>query len=284
VAITVLKHNVPWGPFSRAQVRDGLNRGDFTLQYLACAPGLREWLPLGEVLDFYDRHANLPPVPGTDHLPPVPSAAVSLPTVPVTAPIAKPPALPATILPERPSPVPPPISASHATPPSPNPATREKESVALEIRRAPFFPRFIAFAIDVMVLFLPIVFLFGLGAVTIAIQGAVEHADAETMRQEWALLRRNFQDLLLLVALGGAWLYAAGLECSRWQATVGKQWIGLKVVDTHGQRLSFFRATGRHAAKFLSALPCFLGFTMALFSPRGLALHDRLAATRVLRK
>jgi hypothetical protein len=42
VAITVLKNNVPWGPFTRAQIQDGLNRGDFTLQYLAHGPGLKE--------------------------------------------------------------------------------------------------------------------------------------------------------------------------------------------------------------------------------------------------
>ena len=51
----------------------------------------------------------------------------------------------------------------------------------------------------------------------------------------------------------------------------------------HGERISFLRATGRYAAKYLSALPCFLGFIAALFSSRRLALHDRLADTRVVR-
>ena len=48
-------------------------------------------------------------------------------------------------------------------------------------------------------------------------------------------------------------------------------------------RIGFLRATGRHAAKYLSALPCFLGFIMALFSSRGLAFHDRLSGTRVVK-
>ncbi len=83
--------------------------------------------------------------------------------------------------------------------------------------------------------------------------------------------------------LGCAWLYAAGLEASRSQATIGKRWMGLKVTDLQGERLSFLRASGRYAAKYISALPCFLGFMGALFSSRGLALHDRLAGTRVVR-
>ena len=85
----------------------------------------------------------------------------------------------------------------------------------------------------------------------------------------------------MAIALG--WLYGAGLECSRSQATIGKRWMGIKVADAYGERMSFLRATGRYAAKYLSALPCFLGFIMALFSSRGLALHDRLAGTRVIR-
>jgi uncharacterized RDD family membrane protein YckC len=59
--------------------------------------------------------------------------------------------------------------------------------------------------------------------------------------------------------------------------------MGIKVTDAQGERISFLRATARYAAKYLSALPCFLGFIMALFSSRGLALHDRLTDTRVVR-
>ena len=94
MGITVLKHNVPWGPFTRAQIQDGLARGDFTLQYLAHAPGLKEWLPLGEVLDYVEKNAgprqpSLPPVPGPRELPPIPSVPES--TAP---PPSRPPMLP----------------------------------------------------------------------------------------------------------------------------------------------------------------------------------------------
>jgi uncharacterized RDD family membrane protein YckC len=274
VAITVLKNNVPWGPFTRAQIQDGLARGDFTLQYLAHGPGQKEWLPLGEVLDYFDRGVNLPPVPQTRDLPPVPapgSNPLPAPTALPPPPAPRPPALPA-----QPAPLQPPVAA-----PAPSaPPIVER----IPLKPAAFFSRFVAFAIDCGVLFVPVLFLFGVAALTIESQALMQHTDSETMRQEWALWRRNFRELFILVAVGGAWLYAASLECSRWQATVGKQWVGMKVTDAHGEPLSFIRATGRHAAKFLSALPCFLGFTAAFFSPQGLAWHDRLASTRVVKK
>jgi len=256
VGITVLKNNVPWGPFTRAQINEGLNRGDFTLRDLAHAEGFPEWTPLSDVLQVVDR-APLPPVPVTRDLPPIPVPVKSTP----------PPFLPTA---EQRAP------KKVVAPPIPRPE--------VQLTKAPFIRRTIAFLVDCAILFVPIIFIFCLGAATIAIQGLWEHTDGETMHQEWALLRRDFYNLLLLVAIGFAWLYAAGLESSRWQATPGKQWMGLKVTDAGGERISFLRATGRHAGKYLSALPCFLGFVSALFSSRGLALHDRLADTRVIRR
>ena len=102
--------------------------------------------------------------------------------------------------------------------------------------------------------------------------------------EEWDLLKLNTRRLAWLVAIGFGWLYGAGFESSSSQATVGKRWMGIKVTDAYGERISFLHATGRYMAKYLSALPCFLGFMMALFSSRGLSLHDRLARTRVVRR
>jgi uncharacterized RDD family membrane protein YckC len=260
VSITILKHNVPWGPFTRAQIDEGLSRGDFTLQYLAHAPGLKEWLPLGEVLHFLERKAPLPPVPGESHLPAVPEAdgirAKPLPP-PLPDPIA-------------PSGVGTPVAPPVAPPP-------------IQLRTAPFFARAFAFLIDAAILFGPVFALFVLGAASLELRGWWERLDHETMRQEWVLLNRNFHHLLVLVVFGLSWFYAAGLESSSRQATIGKRWMGLKVTDAEGRPLGFLRATGRHWAKYLSALPCFLGFIAALFNSRGRALHDALADTRVVR-
>ena len=258
MGITVLKSNIPWGPFTRAQIDEGLERGDFDLSILAHAPGVEKWLPLEEVLHILQ--PKLPAVPVTRDLPPVPSAdalakgrppILPVPTKGVVAGAEKP------LITERPN---------------------------LWLSPAPFISRFFAFVIDCALLFVPIILLTILSALSIQLRGWWEHTDAESMHQQWALLDRNFHQLLLWVAIGLGWIYAAGLECSPWQATVGKRWVGIKVTDANGERLGFLQATGRHAGKYLSALPCFLGFIAALFSSRGMAWHDRLADTRVVRQ
>jgi uncharacterized RDD family membrane protein YckC len=266
VAITVLKNNAPWGPFSREQVEAGIQRGDFTLKYLAHTPGLHEWLPLGEVLHYLESGPALPPLPERDELPPVPTRPpVHAPTFPTPA------ASPAT---------PPPFAAPIVATPVQVPASVHVEP---HLQPASFFARSVAFLFDCAILFLPVVLLFALNAIWVSIKGWWTKAPAEEMHQQWALWSRDFHHLLWLVAIGLAWLYAAGLESSRWQATIGKRWLNLRVTDSHGERLGFLQATGRHFAKYLSGVIFFLGFIAALFSSRGLALHDRLARTRVIR-
>jgi len=284
LGITVLKNNAPWGPFTRAQIEDGLARGDFTVKYLAHAPGLKEWLPLGEVLDYVERTAGssmplLPPVPGPRELPPIPSVP-PVPEPSVGPPPSQPPILPAAIqrVPEQPLPPPPLI-----------PSAAEKREIAPEARPevesmpASSILRVIAFLIDCAILFVPVAVLFALGALAIWIPSFWNHASAQMKSEEWDLLELNTRRLFWWVLVGFGWLYVAGLECSPAQATIGKRWMGLKVTDAYGERMSFLRSTCRYAAKYLSALPCFLGFVMALFSSRGLALHDRLTDTRVVR-
>jgi uncharacterized RDD family membrane protein YckC len=91
-----------------------------------------------------------------------------------------------------------------------------------------------------------------------------------------------------LVATGAlvlTWLYHALMECSQWQATVGKKALGLVVTDMDGQRVSFGRATGRHFGKMLTNLiPALIGYIMAGFTERKQALHDMLAGCLVLRR
>jgi len=296
MAITVLKHNVPWGPFTRAQIDDGLARGDFTVKYLAHAPGLTEWLPLGEVLDYVDRGEgarmhSLPPVPESQpasrprELPPVPTppnlplSASGLVPVSSAHPTSGPPILPRTV--HRVS--------ERTAPPPPILPVAEKEEIVSEakpeapMRPATFFLRGMAFLIDCAILFVPLTIFYALGALAIEIPRMWNHSSGQAIIEDWELLNRNIRELAWLVAVGFGWLYGAGMESSPSQATIGKRWVGIKVADPQGERISFLRATGRYAAKYLSALPCFLGFIMALFSSRGLALHDRLADTRVVR-
>ncbi len=77
-------------------------------------------------------------------------------------------------------------------------------------------------------------------------------------------------------------LYHAAFEAGPRQATPGKMLFGLFVTDQHGHRISWRRGLGRGFGRLASMLLCFVGYFMALFSPRKQALHDMLAHTLVL--
>jgi uncharacterized RDD family membrane protein YckC len=79
------------------------------------------------------------------------------------------------------------------------------------------------------------------------------------------------------------WIYCAWFESCARQATLGKQLCGCRVTDEDGRPISFDRATGRHFAKYLSALILFIGFMMAGWTRRKQGLHDKLAHTTVRR-
>ena len=68
------------------------------------------------------------------------------------------------------------------------------------------------------------------------------------------------------------------------QATVGKMVLGIVVTDINGGPISFARATGRHFAKWLSALILGIGFLMAAFTEKKQALHDMIADTLVVNR
>lgn len=87
--------------------------------------------------------------------------------------------------------------------------------------------------------------------------------------------------LILVVVI---WLYAAFLESSPRQATLGKMVLSMRVTDIDGDRITFSQATGRYFAKFLSGLILMIGFLMVAFTPRKQGLHDMLAKTLVIRR
>src|ERR1700761_9234806 len=69
--ITVLdKANSPVGPFTREQIAQKLQSGEFTLDQLAFVEGLSQWTPLRQVLEKVDGAPLAPPA-----APPVAAAA-----------------------------------------------------------------------------------------------------------------------------------------------------------------------------------------------------------------
>jgi uncharacterized RDD family membrane protein YckC len=89
----------------------------------------------------------------------------------------------------------------------------------------------------------------------------------------------------LLVNLGIffiQWFYFALLESGSKQSTWGKRICGLVVTDLNGNRISFWRATGRYFSKILSAMIFLIGYLMILFTQKKQGLHDIIAGTLIL--
>jgi uncharacterized RDD family membrane protein YckC len=82
---------------------------------------------------------------------------------------------------------------------------------------------------------------------------------------------------MLAIILG--WLYNAGFESSKKQATPGKMIVKIKVTDLNGQRISFGKATGRFFGKYISLLILYIGFLMVAWDKKKQALHDKMAGT-----
>jgi uncharacterized RDD family membrane protein YckC len=87
---------------------------------------------------------------------------------------------------------------------------------------------------------------------------------------------------LFSIVLGA--VYYAWMHSSEQQASLGKMAVGIKVVRTSGERISFARGFGRHFASILSALILGIGFLMAAFTGRKQALHDMVCDTLVVDK
>jgi uncharacterized RDD family membrane protein YckC len=155
------------------------------------------------------------------------------------------------------------------------------------VRRAyaGFWLRFVAHLVDgflvgaiFMALFIPVLFLTGLGA---ALQSVARGHEPDPA------VIAAFVTSIALLGVGGiaaSWLYYAYFESSDWQATVGKKALNLVVTDLNGNRVSFARASGRFFAKIITGLiPLGIGYILAGITEKKQALHDMIASCLVLR-
>src|SRR5579859_5753744 len=142
-------------------------------------------------------------------------------------------------------------------------------------RPAGFWIRFVAAIIDyicIQVVVFPVSFIFGL------VVGLIGGRDSAGALQMVAGFGGVFIGLLF------PFVYEAWMTSSSKQATLGKLALGIKVIGEDGQGISFARATGRHFAKYISAIILCMGYIMAGFTDRKRALHDMMAGTYVVFK
>ena len=144
-----------------------------------------------------------------------------------------------------------------------------------------FFRRALAFIIDMLIVSVPTMFVFG---PMVALQAVSMGGTPENLSAVQAGLLGATVFSWQLVTLVLAWLYFAFWESGAKQSTWGKRLLGIKVVGKDGERIGFGRATARFFCKTLSYLFFYIGFIMAGFTNRKRALHDLIVETYVVKK
>lgn len=142
---------------------------------------------------------------------------------------------------------------------------------------AGFWIRFAASLIDGIIIGIPI-------CIIAFILGIFSMATATDVNTD---VYEQSQIILIIFLYVGAFmisvLYYAGMHASKWQGTLGKMIVGIKVTDLNGRRISFGRALGRWFAMILSGI-LYIGYIMAAFTQKKQSLHDMIAGTVVVYK
>lgn len=92
----------------------------------------------------------------------------------------------------------------------------------------------------------------------------------------------GFQVSSNLVSFGMAITYELWM-IRKYDATLGKMALGLKLLRADGAKLSKGRIIGRYFACFVSAFTLMIGYMMAGWDDEKRSLHDRICDTRVIR-
>jgi len=148
--------------------------------------------------------------------------------------------------------------------------------------------RFVAFIVDIIIILLFDLVAMAVLGLTRGIQNSyyyfVQHMplDQVTTEGTMASLLGSVIAAYGVLIIVIPWLYFAGFESSRSQATPGKLLMHIVVTDMTGNKPTFARVTLRHFAKFVSALIILIGFLMIGLTQKRQGLHDKIAGCLVL--
>ncbi len=259
------------GPLPAERLRELYAAGDIGPRTLVWCQGMPQWQPLNEAADALGLSMDAPPATLTPPQPDAPqlSAAAEEPVQPA-------PPAPRSAPSDG-------LQAAYAA------SIHDAEAISRgtndDVVDAGFVRRFAAYMVDAILIAIAmysLIFLmlivFGFGVAGIA---TIFEASATGGAPSGGLLAIFIIGFYVLPFLmQGA--YHIIFTGSAWQATPGKRVLGIKVVDFDGQRISTGRSVGRWFAAALSYLTFYIGFLMAAFTDRKMALHDMVASTRVV--
>lgn len=153
---------------------------------------------------------------------------------------------------------------------------------------AGFWIRFGANIIDGIIIGIPsgilmtIVNLFWISSMSSVQEDMLDPTYEASSGDIFAFMGGTFITMFLTVLI--SFFYYTLLHSSKWQGTVGKKLLNIKVVDLNGDRIGFGKASGRYFATILSGIIFYIGYIMAGFTEKKQALHDMVAGTLVIKK
>jgi uncharacterized RDD family membrane protein YckC len=158
---------------------------------------------------------------------------------------------------------------------------------------AGFWLRFVAIIIDGIILgcvqgilVMPVLAIFGFGIASKAKELESSGFDPGNDAATVGLFASIMAAILLIQIV--FWvlqiLYHSFMESSKFQGSVGKLALGLKVTDLDGNKVEFGKALVRNLSKIVSSYIAFIGYLMAAFTDKKQALHDMIASTLVVKK
>lgn len=149
-----------------------------------------------------------------------------------------------------------------------------------------FWIRFVALMLDGFIVGIPLAIINGIiQAVMGAGMAATSSATGGSSNADLAVGGAALGMMMLLLALyiiapAAYYIYFE----SKKGGTIGKQAMGLRVVNEHGMYISMGGAFGRYMGRMLSGCLLYIGFIMAGFDPHKRGLHDKICGTYVVRK
>jgi uncharacterized RDD family membrane protein YckC len=150
------------------------------------------------------------------------------------------------------------------------------QSKEAQVEYAGFFQRLVAAIIDQFLLYIVnIVIVFGIVLLTVG-AGQEMQLDEEVIQGVVGLAA-------MVSSLFLSWLYFALFEMSKFQATLGKKIMGIKVQHVSGDRMGFISASIRYWTKLISAMLLLIGYFMYFFTEKKQTLHDKLAKAVVVK-
>jgi len=153
---------------------------------------------------------------------------------------------------------------------------------------AGFWLRFVAYIIDYLILYVinliilvPIMGMVGLGVSSGGFDmAAMSEGDVVQMIKTVLMAVVAGSVVMMIVNL----IYFTVMESSKFQGTVGKIALGLKVTDANGGKLDLVKAFLRNLGKIVSGIILFIGYIMAGFTEKKQALHDMFVGALVVKK